>query len=152
MDASTPNIYIKPQRMRICLKTPLTELERKDILRVTSMAMSWCRKYMGINNRKSYLPIYHITAQTDGDSIVGDYDHIENEITIYYKNIDSVRELIATCIHEWQHQLQPCRSKYHKFKGSYNKHPMEIEAFTAEKLHLTTCWKGIRLKVNRKPI
>jgi hypothetical protein len=148
MEETIENIYRKPKRMKIYLKTPLKSIGRREIGRIASMTMTWCKKNMGINNRKAYKPIWSLSAVIDDGSIVGDYDHIENEILIYYKNVEDVRELIATCIHEWQHQLQPCRSKYNKFKGSYNKHPMEIEAYNAEKLHLSNCWKGIRDKVN----
>ncbi len=143
------NIYSKPNRMRVYLKTPAQSLGRKELNRITSMVFTWCKNNMGINNRKAYRPIWSLSSYCDDCNIVGDYDHIENEILIYYKNLEDVRELIATCIHEWQHQLQPCRSKYNKFKGSYNKHPMEIEAYAAEKLHLSNCWRDIRNKVNR---
>lgn len=152
MAEGNENIYRKPKRMTIYLNTPISGLGRREIGRIASMTMTWCKNNMGINNRKAYKPIWSLSALYDDGSIVGDYDHIENEILIYYKNIDDVRELIATCIHEWQHQLQPCRSKYNKFKGSYNKHPMEIEAFEAEKLYLSTCWSTIRTKVNKKQI
>lgn len=152
MAEGNENIYRKPKRMTIYLKTPIKSLGRREIGRIASMTITWCKKNMGINRRKAYLPIWSLSSYCDDGSIVGDYDHTENEILIYYKNLDDVRELISTCIHEWQHQLQPCRSKYNKFKGSYNKHPMEIEAYGAERLHLSNCWKGIRKKVNKKEI
>jgi hypothetical protein len=63
--------------------------------------------------------------------------------------MDDIRELIATIIHEWTHHLQPVRSKYKKWKGSYKKNPLEVEAYRAEALYTSPCWKAIKDKVNR---
>lgn len=134
---------------KIYLKTPLQPLGRREIGRIAHMTITWCKKNLGINQRKAYQPIWSLSSHNEGDEICGDYDDVENEITIYYKNIDDVRELISTVIHEWTHQLQPCRSKYKKWKGSYRKNPLEVEAYAAETLYTSPCWNEIKGKVNR---
>lgn len=133
---------------RIYLKTTGEELGRAGMLRIASMAITWCKNHLGVNGRKALYPIWVFSAERM-ESIVGDYDDVENQITIYYHNIDDVRELIATIIHEWTHQLQPCRTKYNKWKGSYQKNPLEVEAYAAEALYTSPCWKAIKSKVNR---
>lgn len=117
--------------------------------RIAHMTITWCKKNLGVNQRKAYQPIWSLSAAIDDGKTCGDYDDIENEITIYYKNMDDVREIISTVIHEWTHQLQPCRSKYKKWKGSYKKNPLEVEAYRAEALYTSPCWQDIKHKVNR---
>ncbi len=134
---------------KIYLKTPAQPLGRREMGRIVHMTFTWCKKNLGVNQRKAYKPIFNLSSLNEGEQICGDYDDIENEITIYYKNIDNVRELISTVIHEWTHQLQPCRSKYNKWKGAYKKNPLEVEAYAAEALYTSPCWKAIKEKVNR---
>jgi hypothetical protein len=133
---------------RIYLKTTGEELGRAGMLRIASMAITWCKNHLGVNGRKALYPVWGLSAERM-ENIVGDYDDVENQITIYYHNVDDVRELIATIIHEWTHQLQPCRTKYNKWKGSYQKNPLEVEAYEAEALYTSPCWKAIKSKVNR---
>lgn len=134
--------------MRIYLNTPAQALGRAGMLRIAGMVFTWCKKNLGINQRKAFQPIWYFSSVKFGN-LVGDYDDIDNEICIYYKNITDVRELISTIIHEWTHQNQPCRSKYNKWKGSYRKNPLEVEAYNAETLYTSPCWKEIKAKVNR---
>jgi hypothetical protein len=142
------NIYTKPTQMRIYLNTPSHALGRQGMFRIASMVFTWCKKNLGVNKRKAFDPIWSFSSLKYGN-LVGDYDDIENEITIYYKNVEDVRDLISTCIHEWTHQNQPCRSKYNKWKGSYRKHPLEVEAYAAEALYTSPCWSDIKGKVNK---
>jgi len=135
---------------KIYLKTPAQPLGRRTLGRIAHMTITWCKKNLGTNQRKAYQPIWSLSSLNEGEQLCGDYDDVENEITIYYKNIDDVRELIATIIHEWTHQLQPCRSKYKKWKGSYKTNPLEVEAYAAEALYTSPCWRDIKNKVNRE--
>lgn len=135
---------------KIYLKTPAQPLGRRTLGRITHMTVTWCKKNLGINHRKAYQPIFSLSSYNEETNLCGDYDDVENAITIYYKNIDDVRELVSTIIHEWTHQLQPCRSKYNKWKGSYHKNPLEVEAYAAEALYLSPCWRDIKKKVNRE--
>ena len=133
---------------RIYLKTPTQPLGRAEMKRISAMVITWCKNNLGINNRKAYHPIWNLSSYNGDSKLCGDYDDIENEITIYYKNIEDVRELVSTIIHEWTHQNQPCRSKYKKWKGSYRENPLEVEAYAAEALYTSPCWKAIKGKVN----
>ena len=57
--------------------------------------------------------------------------HIINEITIYYKNIASLEELIRTIIHEYQHYLQSpsWMTRYYNMGYDYSDHPYELAAY-----------------------
>lgn len=136
---------------RIYLNTQLNTLKRKDIFRITRLAFTWCKRNMGVNNRKHYLPIFWLTRynEVDNHKVCGEYDDETNEIFIYYKNISDVRELIETVIHEWQHQLQPMRTKYFKYKGPYVTNPFEREAHLAETAYTRPLWDSIKPRVNR---
>ena len=135
---------------RIYMNTQLSSLKRVDVARIAGMAFTWCRQNMGINNRKQYLPTYWLSRwSTESWDICGEYDDESNEIFIYYRNIDDVREFVATIIHEWQHQLQPMRTKYFKYKGPYNSNPFEKEAYLAEQAYTRPLWDSIKNKVNR---
>ena len=38
------------------------------------MTFNWCRKYMGINNRKHYLPKWYFSRWEDDPKVCGEYD------------------------------------------------------------------------------
>jgi hypothetical protein len=113
------------------------------------MATTWCKRNMGVNNRKHWLPAVYFTDWHDDPKICGEYDDTSNEIFIFWKNCIDVRELLTTLIHEWQHQLQPLRTQYFKYKGTYYQNPFEKEARWAEKEYLTPLWDALKPKVNK---
>lgn len=105
---------------------------------------------MGVNNRKHYYPTVYFTDWCDDKNICGEYDDYSNEIFVFYKNCINIRELLTTIIHEWQHQLQPLRTQYLKYKGPYHWNPFEVEARKAEKEYLKPLWDTLKPKVNRQ--
>lgn len=130
----------------IYLKTPIDKVGRVDAVRIANMSLRWCKTNMGVNNRKKFAPIWSVRKGYDTDC--GEYDAEENEVLIYWDNCTDVRELIATCVHEWTHQLQPIRSKYFKYPGSYSRNPYEREARRNEDKYTGTIWKLIKNKIN----
>ena len=134
---------------KIYLNTPLSSLSRREIVRIGRMAERWCRKWMGVNNRKAYYPAVYFNIWPDDPDVCGEYESEWNEIYIFYRNCTDVREFLATLIHEWQHQLQPLRTQYFKYKGPYYRNPCEVEARKAEGEYLRPLWEGIKGRVNR---
>lgn len=134
---------------RIYLNTPLHTIGRREAVRIGMMAFTWCKKHMGINNRKQYSPMIYFTDWDDDPNVCGEYDDTSNEVFIFYKNCKDIRELLTTIIHEWQHQLQPLRTQYFKYKGPYHWNPFEVEARKAEKIHLKPLWEALKPKVNK---
>ena len=133
---------------RIYQNTQISTLDRKDIVRIGNMAVTWCRQNLGVNNRKQFQIRCWFTRWADDPNVCGEYDDETNEIFIFYRNCKDVREMLDTIIHEWTHQLQPMRTKYFKYKGSYKKNPFEVEAFAAETLYRPVLWDSIRHRVN----
>jgi hypothetical protein len=127
----------------IYLNTKVQGLGRAPAVKITSMALRWCKRHLGVNKRKKFEPIWNI-VKGYGDSDCGAYDADDNEIWIYWDQCETVRELIQTSIHEWTHQLQPIRTKYYKYPGSYSRNPYEREARRNEDKYLKECWTHIK--------
>jgi hypothetical protein len=123
--------------------------ERKDVVRIGKMAETWCRNNMGLNNKKQLQIIVCYWQSFEGDTDMGEYDPSEHAIYIYYNNIDNVKELLQTVIHEWTHSLQPLTSKWREYNDiAYSRNPFEREAYKSEKLY-SDLWKSIKHKLNR---
>lgn len=131
----------------IFLKTPIPKLGRAPAVRIANMTLNWCKKNLGVNKRKKYEPVWSI--RKGEENICGEYDHEENEVLVYWDQCDDVRELISTCIHEWTHQLQPIRTKYFKYPGSYSRNPYERQAKRNETKYTPIVWKEIKQKINK---
>lgn len=126
----------------IYLNTKVQGLGRAPAVSITNMALRWCKRNLGVNKRKKFEPIWSVVKGYDTDC--GAYDADDNEIWIYWDQCEDVRELIQTCIHEWTHQLQPIRTKYYKYPGSYSKNPYEREARRNEDKYTKECWTHIK--------
>lgn len=131
----------------IFLKTPIPKLGRAPAVRIANMTLNWCKKNLGVNKRKKYEPVWSI--RKGEENLCGEYDHEENEVLIYWDQCDDVRELISTCIHEWTHQLQPIRTKYFKYPGTYSRNPYERQARRNETKYTPIVWKEIKHKINK---
>ena len=132
----------------IYLNTKVESLGRKDIVSIANMSLRWCRRHMGVNNRKKYQPIWYVVKGYDNDC--GEYDATDNEVYIYYNNNLDIRELIGTCIHEWTHQLQPILTKYDRYPGTYSRNPYEREARRNEDKYTKVCWSYIKQRLKQK--
>ena len=132
----------------ITLKTPIKHFERAEIIRMSRIALNWCKREFGMNNRKKYELTYSF-AKGDKNEC-GHYDAEENEIGIYWNQISNIKELIGTCIHEWTHYKQPILAHYYKHKSiEYKNNPYEIAARKAERKFYKVCWESIQHKINR---
>lgn len=121
--------------------------ERKDVVRIGRMAETWCRHNMGQNNKKQLGILVSYWKGWDTD--MGEYDPQDHAIFIYYNNIDTVKELLQTIIHEWTHSLQPLTSKWKEYNDvAYSRNPYEREAYASEKLY-KDMWAVIKHKLNK---
>lgn len=130
------------------LKTKIDELGRDPTVRIANMALRWCRTKFGINKRKKYEPTWTV-VKGYGDNLCGEYDHDENTVYVYWDQCEDVHELVATCIHEWTHQLQPITTKYFKYPGSYSRNPYERQARYKEKKYTPVFWDLYKHKINK---
>ena len=103
----------------------IKQFKRSDALRV----MNWCKKNIGINYRRKYLPDLEWHTGRDESWDCGDYDFDDNLITVYKGSHRSVVNLIHTIIHEWCHYLQS-KKKYYEYDKQlgYENNPLEHEA------------------------
>ena len=131
----------------IYLNTKVQGLGRAPAVKIANMALRWCRRELGVNKRKKFDPIWSVVKGYDTDC--GAYDADDNEVWVYWDQCETVRELIATCIHEWTHQLQPIRTKYYKYPGSYSRNPYERQARRNEDKYTPLVWKHIKTKINK---
>lgn len=123
---------------------------RAEAVRIGRMAETWCRNHMGLNNKKQVALIVSYYKADDDDTDMGEYRFWDNEIVIYYNNCHTVKDLIQTLIHEWQHQLQPLTSRWKEYESTYySRNPFEREAYAAEKKHYSNLWKSIKNKLNK---
>lgn len=133
---------------KVRLLTPVQPLGRAEILRICNITFKWCKKHMGVNNRKHY---ELITCVAIGDiDECGEYDPEDNRITIYWNSMMNAEEIVRTCIHEWTHYLQPMLTHYNKIKLPYSHHPMERQAVRSENKLFRQCWASIQNEVNKK--
>ena len=133
---------------RIYLSTKIRSLGREPTVRIANMALRWCRRNIGINPRKHWLPAWYVIKSPLDDNVCGEYDCYDNEVFIYWDKCDDVRELINTCIHEWTHQMQPIRTKYYKYPGSYSRNQYERQARYNEMKYTPVVWKLLKNKIN----
>lgn len=133
----------------IRLNTTTKGMTRQEVVRIINLTMRWCKSTFGLNNRKAYELKIKCIKNYETDKECGQYLPEENEIEIYWNNLDDVQEVIATCIHEWTHYKQPILTKYHKFDGPYCRNPFELEARKYEKKYTPLCWQDIKYKVNK---
>ena len=100
----------------------IKQFNRNHALRV----MTWCKYTLGLNHRRSYLPV--LEWHSKGEDC-GDYDFEDNIISIYKNQHNSVLEIIHTIIHEWCHYKQSTK-KYYQYDSElgYLKNPLEHEA------------------------
>jgi hypothetical protein len=123
--------------------------DRVDVVRIGKMAETWCRRNMGENNKKKFEIIVSYWQSCKGDTDMGEYDPQDHAIFIYYNNIDNVKELLQTIIHEWTHSLQPLTSKWKEYNNVvYSRNPFEREAYKSEALY-SELWKSIKPKLNK---
>jgi hypothetical protein len=123
---------------------------RKEVLRIGRQIERWCRENMGVNGRKKYDPTITYYKSLPTDSCMGEYRYWDNELIIYYNNCKTIKDLICTIVHEWQHQLQPM-SKYEVLddEHGYDDNPLEIEAVEAELRYYKPIWIAIKPKLNK---
>jgi hypothetical protein len=120
-----------PQRMSL---SNWTRTEKKLL---SERVFRWCKKNMGINRRYK-IPISLSVVRNDYEPrTYGAFDPDKNQIILYHNKIRTLQKLVTTIIHEYQHSLQPVKTKYAVysiFYGYWN-NPLEKDARNAEKKH-----------------
>ena len=114
---------------------------QKDILEYVKKYIKTVENHYGFSKHHLTTPYVYMNNEKIGE-LKGEYCYILNEITVYWKNITSLEELIRTLIHEYQHYLQSpsWMTRYYNIGHDYESHPYEIAAFNEEE-NWETIWK-----------
>jgi hypothetical protein len=124
---------------KLMADTIITDWTYTQKRNLVNRAFRWCKKNMGINRRHEFEVIPSIIKGYGEDTdVFGAYCPYENIIYIYHDSVETISDLIGTTIHEYQHSLQPIKTKYYKMalKYGYWDNPLEIEARQIEKKNL----------------
>ena len=98
-------------------------------------------------DKKTKIPLSYVVKKYEKDSVTyGGYSHDYNKIFIYSNNINNLKLLLCTVIHEYQHSVQPMMIRYTSYSKKYGywKNPLEIEARDAEKKYFKNLYKYIK--------
>lgn len=119
-------------------KTRLNTLTRKQLMKISKFALTYCQRTFGYNNRKrTTLDVKVMDEILFEPTTCGWYDPVSNEMVIAIKPCKYLGAFTASFIHEYTHYLQPCLTKYNKLlkEHGYSNHPFEIEAYKTEKIY-----------------
>jgi len=116
-------------------------ITRKQIIEYVEKYIGEVESYYGPSKHQITFPYIFLSKEVK-DDVKGEYCYMFNEITIYYKNIASLEELIRTVIHEYQHYLQSpsWMTRYYRMGYDYSNHPYELAAYNEEE-NWQTIWK-----------
>ncbi len=113
-------------------------MKKKEVLELSTQYLDKVIKHYGESKFYSTTPYLSVEnskySDTQDSYIKGEFCHVLNEITIYWKNILSEEELFRTLIHEYVHYLQSptWMTRYYKKGYRYDTHPYEVQAYREE--------------------
>lgn len=119
---------------------------------IASLTLKWCKSNLGINEKKKR-PVklcIRIKPQKEGKYIVfGHYFSDINSIYVYGMRTISIRDIVATIIHEYTHYLQSDKKYWEYFKTHYySTHPYERQARRNEERYTNNCLNDITKLLN----
>ena len=130
----------------IKLSTPTDTLNIKEIREIIKLSAKWCTENFGVNNRRHKPFTIQIRKYAIKRDRYGEFDAMNNTITIYYGTCNNVKLIIQTLIHEYTHYMQPIRTAYVRLykEHGYDNHPMEIEAREMENMYYSKTFKYVK--------
>jgi hypothetical protein len=113
-------------------------MTKKEVTKVVGNILPKITEWYGFSKYQNTLPYLLIEdspySDADDPDCIGEYDSMDNDVVIYWKNVKNVEEIIRTLVHEYQHYLQSPRwmKRYYNMGYRYDNHPYEISARTEE--------------------
>lgn len=131
----------------------MISFEKKE--KYAKLAFEWCIINLGKCKRKKKELILKFSKKSGyynndkKNPIIGCYCNYRNLIILYEPSCYTLKDIVATVIHEYTHYLQSSYlyEKYEK-KYSYKKNPHEIEANKNEKKYTKVCMKYIKNQIS----
>jgi len=117
---------------------------------IANKVVEWCVKNKNLGPSKYHegLPIVAASYQSDKPDIFVEYDQDENLIQIYSKMNRTMKQLVNTTIHEFQHYLQcPTWIQRHiaKYGHKSRKNPYELQAEATALFYTGGCIRELNL-------
>lgn len=105
----------------------LKELSKYKIQKTAKIIAEFCKIKLGGN--------VSVQLSFVSSDFMGLYDPIKHKVIIYVNACPTLSDFTSTIIHEWTHSRQKVLKDYVNLykKYGYENHPMEIEAYAAEK-------------------
>jgi len=124
-------------------------MTKKRAEEIASRVIDWCAKEFGWSKYHRGFTVMH-EAQYQSDSskgTYGEFDRDEVMIYVYTQTNRTVKCLVNTVIHEYQHYLQSPTwvGRYIDKFGDGSKNPYEREAEAIADLHTKKCMKDLGL-------
>lgn len=128
----------------------------KNIEHIVYNVIDWCKKEFGESKYYTEELSIYLDVNPD-DTAKAEFDFSDVEITLYLKNIYSIKDLVVNVIHEYIHYLQP-KNWYTRYlnklevvndKISYNEyflHPYEFEAKCLSEQEVDRCMIELGIK------
>ena len=113
-------------------------MTKSNIVKLSETLLSRVMEVYGRSKYYSEPPYLSVDDSPYSDAsdpnIKGEFVFNDNEIVVYWKNIEHPEELARTIIHEYQHYLQSPRwfARYYSMGHTYDSHPYEVHAYSAE--------------------
>lgn len=113
-------------------------MDKAEIRYLSELYLVEISNYYGYSNFQNTYPYITIEdslyLDIEDPDIISDYCYIDNEIRLYWKNIEDEESLIRSIVHEYKHYLQSpsWMKRYYKQGYGYNDHPYEVEAYKEE--------------------
>lgn len=138
------------------LKTRIGFLKKRQVVKILSLSLQWCRENLG--TKRGVRKITLIPLARGGRYgkvwVSGSFQTPEQEIRVYWKNIDEIRDLIKTLIHEYKHYLQPATRdvKLHSDLPSWYIYEewREKEATDIARKFCSSCWRFVQSQLTEK--
>ena len=133
-------------------KTEISKLYKYQIEKIVDLALGWCVNKFGV---RKWAPSVIVDVIKDNMSDDGGwyipYRH-DPEITINTNANLTIKDLIDTVIHEYDHYLQPnFQTVYDQLYTEYGYHenPLEIKAKDTAKANRRLCFNYIKKEINK---
>jgi len=109
-------------------------MDKQVVENLAEVYINKIQEHYGMSKHHATFPYIYVEDSPYSDAehktIKGEFCHMENDITVYWKNISTEEDLIRTLVHEYQHYLQSptWMTRYYKQGYSYVDHPYEVQA------------------------
>ena len=114
------------------------KLTKRQIQRLSNILLGRVIERYGLSKYYTETPYLLLDdspyADAKDPNAKGAFIFEDNELVVYWQNIENEEELARTIVHEYQHCLQSPRwfTRYYTMGYTYDTHPYEVQAYSEE--------------------